>query len=265
MVTVTRADGTTMPFNQDKLAAADIAFLKQQGALSSASASAGGASFKVLPEVLPDPDGKEADVGKPVQVFVMMGQSNMVGLGATGPETRNGSLEFYCKTEKKYPYLIDDAGKQYDDDTANAKAALADIGKTYPGAKTYKIAGFVFWQGEKDCGNAVHASLYERNLVQLIRQLRKDFDAPDAKFVLATLGETAKGGKGNAGMVLDAHLAVDGATGSYPEFKGNVATVYSHPLSNGGSGNSHYNGNAGTYMNVGEAMGREMFRLLEFK
>ena len=78
------------------------------------------------------------------------------------------------------------------------------------------------------------------NLVQFIKQLRKDFDAPNAKFVLATLGESTKDGKGNGRMVLDAQLAVDGSAGKYPDFKGNVATtVYSNPLSLGGSGNSH--------------------------
>ena len=46
----------------------------------------GWGSLNDLPDVLPDPDGKEADMSKPVQVFIMMGQSNMVGLGATGPE-----------------------------------------------------------------------------------------------------------------------------------------------------------------------------------
>ena len=74
-----------------------------------------------------------------------------------------------------------------------------------------------------------------------------------------------KGDTGNDGKILDAQLAVDGNTGKYPEFKGNVATVYSHPLSKGGASNSHYNGNAETYMNVGEAMGRAMVELLKNK
>ena len=30
---------------------------------------------------LPDPDGKPADMSKPVQVYVLMGQSNMLGFG----------------------------------------------------------------------------------------------------------------------------------------------------------------------------------------
>jgi len=155
------------------------------------------------------------------------------------------------------------AGKQYDDDTANAKAVLSELDKHYPGATKYEVAGFFFWQGEKDCGSAEHSARYEKNLVQFIKQLRKDFNAPNAKFVLATLGEATKGCGGNGGMVLEAQLAVDGKTGKYPEFKGNVATVFTNPLSLGGSGNGHYGGNAETYMNVGEAMGKAMADLLK--
>lgn len=344
-----------------------------------------------------NPNNQVPDLTKPVKVFILMGQSNMVGMGKiTGPE---GSLENAVKEKKKYPYLVDDAGawaerkdvryvrvmqgrggggmqqfnnewmtvkacrtigpefgiahivgdaedapvmvlkscignrslgwdllppgserfqaevterngqkvskvfagykdrpdswvmdpnkgtateppawldkngkpidwyagKQYDDDVSYAKKVLADLDKYYPGAKTYEVAGFFFWQGEKDCGNDVHASRYEQNLVAFIKQLRKDFAAPNAKFVLATLGEAAKGCGGTEGKVLEAQLAVDGKSGKYPEFKGNVATVYTNPLSKGGSGNSHYNGNAETYMDVGEAMGKAMVELLGSK
>lgn len=320
---------------------------------------------------LPRPDGKPADMTKPVQVFILLGQSNMVGAGKiTGAD---GSLENAVKSKGLYPYLVDEAGawserkdvrnvrvmvgkgggmqlfnnewmtvkgtktigpefgighvvgnavdapvmilkscignrslgwdllppgserfeadgkvyagykdspdswekgtepkaigwyagKQYDDDTANAKKVLTELDKHYPGAKAYEVAGFFMWQGEKDGGSAVHASRYEQNLVQFIKQLRKDFNAPEAKFVLATLGEATKGSGGNGGKILNAQLAVDGTSGKYPEFKGNVATVYTNPLSKGGSGNGHYGGNAETYMDVGEAMGRAMADLLK--
>ena len=157
------------------------------------------------------------------------------------------------------------AGKQYDDDTADAKKVLAELDKHYPGATKYEVAGFFFWQGEKDCGNAVHASKYEENLVRFIKQLRKDFNAPEAKFVLATLGEATKGCGGTEEKVLEGHLAVDGRSGKYPEFKGNVATVYSNPMAQGGSGNGHYGGKAEVYMDVGEAMGKAMVELSGIK
>jgi hypothetical protein len=322
-----------------------------------------------------------ADMSKPVQVFILMGQSNMVGMGKISAEAKGkhggaeGSLEAAVKEKKKYSYLVDAsgnwterkdvrfvrvmqsksgsmqlfnneamtvktcktigpefgiaheigdaidapvmilkscignrslgwdllppgserfeadgkiyagykdspdswakgtepkaiawyAGKQYDDDVSYAKSVLADLNKYYPGAAKYEVAGFFYWQGEKDCGNAVHSQRYEQNLVKLINQLRKDFDAPNAKFVLATLGEAKKGIEGNEGKVLEAQLAVDGSSGKHPEFKGNVATVYSNPMAQGGSGNGHYGGNAEVYMDVGEAMGKSMIELLKTK
>ena len=324
---------------------------------------------------IPEHDGKPADMTKPVQVFILLGQSNMVGAGKV--KGGDGSLEFAVKEKKKYPYLVNDAGawtvrqdvrfvrymsgkgplnnewmtvsgktlgpefglghplgnaidapvmilkccignralgwdllppgsdsfeyttkdksgketthvyagykgspdrwekgtepkpiawyagKQYDDDTNDAKKALADLGKHYPDAKEYEVAGFFFWQGERDAGSEALSSRYEQNLVHFIKQLRKDFDAPNAKFVLGTLGEATKGSVGNGGKVLEAHLAVDGTTSKYPEFKGNVATIYTHPMAQGGSGNGHDGGKAEVYMDVGEAMGHAMIELLK--
>ena len=335
------------------------------------------------------PDGKPADMAKPVQVFILLGQSNMVGLG----KVKGGEigLEHAVKDKKKYPYLVDDAGKwterkdvrfvqymsgkgplrnewmtvagnnlgpeygighvlgnkldapvmilkccignralgwdllppgtarreyvskdkagaeknlvyagykdkpeswdmdpakglqtepapwvdkkgkaidwyagkQWDSDIGDAKKALAELEKHYPEAKGYEVAGFFFWQGERDAGNAGHAAHYEQNLVAFIKALRKEFNAPNAKFVCGTLGESVKGSSGPGGDVLGGHLAVDGTSGKYPEFKGNVATVYTHPMAQGGSGNGHYGGKAEVYMDVGEAMGQAMVGLLQ--
>ena len=117
-------------------------------------------------------------------------------------------------------------------------------------------------QGDKDRYDPSYATMYERNLVALIKQLRTKFNAPRAKFVLATLGQTELStASGNEKLILDAMLAVDGNSGKYSDYLGNVAAVYSHPLSKGGSSNAHYNQNAETYMNIGEAMGRAMVEL----
>src|SRR3954454_12940652 len=62
----------------------------------------------VTTQNLPKPDGKPANMTKPVQVFILLGQSNMVGLGKVkGGEI---SLEHAVKVKKKYQYLVDDAG-----------------------------------------------------------------------------------------------------------------------------------------------------------
>jgi hypothetical protein len=324
---------------------------------------------------LPDPDGKAAVMSKPLQVYILLGQSNMIGAGRVAG-AKNGTLENAVKTKKLYPYLVDDAGNwtvrkdaryvrvagsgtgkmrrcnnewmtikggnigpefgighyvahavdapvmilksctgnrslgwdllppgskryeveengktfvyagykdspakwekgaepkkigwyagiQYDGDIARAKTVLAELDKHYPGAKKYEVAGFFFWQGDKDRYNGAHANRYEQNLVHFIKTLRKDFNAPKAKFVCATLGQTKKGAKGNEGKIIAAQFAVDGKSGKYPEFKGNVATVYTNPVSKGGSSNGHYGGNAETNMNVGELRGQAMAKLIE--
>ena len=326
-------------------------------------------------ETLPDPDGKPADMSKPVQVYILLGQSNMLGFGTVKGD-KEGTLEHAVKTKKLYPYLVDDtgnwterkdvrnvrvmgsglggsrqfnnewmtikggrigpeigighhvgeatdapvlilkscignralgwdllppggegfeftdskgvtwvhpgykgsperwkkgeepkkinwyAGMQYDGDIARAKKVLSELDKFYPGAKSFEIAGFFWWQGDRDSRSEALSSRYEKNLVHLIKTLRKDFNAPKANFVCASLGQTKKGAKDGGGKILEAMLAVDGTSSKYPEFKDNVAAVYTHPLSKGGSSGGHYGGNAETYMNVGEAMGKAMVELL---
>ena len=83
-----------------------------------------------------------------------------------------------------------------------------------------------------------------------------------AQFVTASLGQTKQGATDGGGLILDAMENV--ANGDkYPEFKGNVAAVYTHPLENTpGSSGAHYSDDAITYMNIGEAMGKAMVKML---
>lgn len=47
----------------------------------------------------------------PVQVYIMLGQSNMLGFGRVGPAETKGSLEYLVKTEDRYPFLLNDSGE----------------------------------------------------------------------------------------------------------------------------------------------------------
>lgn len=326
---------------------------------------------------LPDPDDKPADMSKPVKVYILMGQSNMLEFGKVAGDA-DGTLEHAVKSEGLYPYLIDDAGNwterqdvrnvavmgsggpgktqvrknewlkvggkigveigighqlgqfhdepvlilksaignrslgwdllppespayeftdpkdgktyvyagygqsperwekgaepkpigwqaglQYDGDIARAKEVLDNLDTYYPGAKGYEVAGFFWWQGDKDRYNPGHAQQYERNLVNLLTSLRKDFNAPHAKMVIATLGQTDKENAAGTEKEIIAAMLAFSDSAKHPEFKGDVATVYTHPLSMGSSSNAHYGGNAKTYMNVGQAMGQAMVDLMK--
>ena len=59
------------------------------------------------------------------------------------------------------------AGIQYDGDIARAKQVLSELDTYYPGAEKYEIAGFFWWQGDRDSQSEAHSSHYEINLVQL--------------------------------------------------------------------------------------------------
>lgn len=163
------------------------------------------------------------------------------------------------------------AGKQYDDYVKAIRDVLDNFDALFPAYKAqgHEVAGFVWWQGHKD-GNPAHASRYEQNLVRLIKALRREFKAPTAPFVLATIGFGGWEMKGPHLTVAKAQLAVSGEKGKYREFAGNVLTVETRgfwrsaeqsPRNQG----YHYNRNAETYMLVGDALGRGMVELLEGK
>ena len=76
--------------------------------LITANASASEKTNTGSKQVLPRPDGNLADMTKPVQVFILLGQSNMVGLGKIAGG--KGSLEDAVRNQKKFQYLADDTG-----------------------------------------------------------------------------------------------------------------------------------------------------------
>ena len=132
----------------------------------------------------------------------------------------------------------------------------------------YEVAGFVWWQGHKDHYSDAHTMKYEENLVRLIQQLRTDFDAPNAKFVLGTLGHDGEKQAGNFLTITNAQLAVDGENGKYPDFQGNVKTVDTRPFwreadESPVGQHHHYNQNAETFYEVGKALGEAMVEMLQ--
>ena len=148
------------------------------------------------------------------------------------------------------------AGLQYLGDVARAQDVLKNLSKYYPEATEYEVAGFLWWQGDKDRYNEGHAVMYEKNLNNLHKALRKEFNAPNAPMIVATLGQTNKDdAKGTEKMIIEGKFAWAAAS---PKDR---AVFYSHPVNKGGASNGHYGGNAQTYMNVGLGMGAAMVDL----
>ncbi|PXA03640.1 sialate O-acetylesterase [Coraliomargarita sinensis] len=139
------------------------------------------------------------------------------------------------------------AGLQYDLDVGVAQDALEELSKYYPDATEYEVAGFFWWQGCSEGKGSVEN--YDKNLEYLFNDLKKEFNAPNAKFVCATLGEHDK----------DATLSQK--MFNFADGNKDAGVFYSKPVSTGGSC-GHYGGDPETYMNVGEGMGKLMVEML---
>ncbi len=159
-------------------------------------------------------------------------------------------------------------GMEYRLMVKGVRETLANIDKIVPGYKGqgYEIVGFGWFQGHKDLGST--KAEYEKCLVNLINDLRKDFESPKMRVVVATVGfHGYRLGTGNWNWkgVWEAQMAV-GDPKQHPEYAGTVSSVDTRDFwQEAGDSPSeqdyHYNRNAETYMLVGEAMGRAMVRL----
>ena len=156
-------------------------------------------------------------------------------------------------------------GLEYDLMVEGVNKTLKDIDNIVPNYKGqgYEIAGFVWFQGHKD--KNVPKAVYAKHLVNLIKDLRKEFKAPKMPAVVATVGFGGMNMDPGHFMTWEAQMAVGDAK-QYPEFEGNVASVDTRgfwrsraesPTNTG----YHYNHNAETYILTGDALGRAMVRL----
>jgi len=146
------------------------------------------------------------------------------------------------------------------------KKVLGDeLPRAYPGYKNQgvELAGFIWFQGVADGGSAVKAAAYEEHLANLIRDLRKDLNAPKLPMVVAALANAKGELTGAPKTVFDAQMSVGDAT-KYPEFAGNVISIDTQPMCrpNSPGGRDRYAGNAESYLEIGDAMGEAMLKLL---
>lgn len=79
------------------------------------------------------------------------------------------------------------AGIQYDGDIFRANNVLSNLSTFFPSTppqKCYEVAGFFWWQGDKDSRDMGLSTHYEENLVALIKGLRVQYDSPNAKVTI---------------------------------------------------------------------------------
>jgi len=157
-------------------------------------------------------------------------------------------------------------GYEYDAMVKGVHSTLKNIDKIVPNyqGQGYVIVGFVWFQGHKD--KNVPKEVYETHLVNLIQDLRQEFEAPEMRAVVATVGFGGMDMDPGHFMTWEAQMAV-GDPKQHPELAGTVASVDTRGFwrSRGDSPTGtgyHYNHNAETYVLTGDALGRAMVELL---
>jgi len=160
-----------------------------------------------------------------------------------------------------------EVGSYYKKMLAEIRTALDNLKTDFPGYKGqgYELAGFVWYHGWNDGVDPKNAvPEYEQNLVNLIKDVRKDLKAPKLPVVV---GELTGPWVQAPGAWATLRKAQAQAT-NRPEFKGNVIFVETHDFvrpanesPNPGHGHHEF-GNAETYFLVGDALGKGMTKLL---
>lgn len=160
-----------------------------------------------------------------------------------------------------------ETGRYYTLMIEQVRTALANLKKDFPAVKAdgFELAGLVWYQGWNDgCDPKNAVPEYERNLVNLIKDVRKDLNAPTLPVVIGEL----TGPWVDAPREWDQLRKAQAAAAARPEFAGNVTFVATRdfvrkPEDSPHPGHGHHEfGNAETYFLVGDALGKGMMGLL---
>lgn len=158
-----------------------------------------------------------------------------------------------------------EVGPYYREVVTRVKDVVANLKTHYPAydGRGYVLAGFGWHQGWNDRVNQAFNDAYETNMVNFIRDIRRDLGVPNLPFVIAETGMSGHEEKHPRALSL---MKAQAAAAERPEFKGNVAFVgtrdFYRPKEESPSGQAyHWNTNAETYYLIGQAMGEAMLRL----
>ena len=178
------------------------------------------------------------------------------------------SIEDYAKPQKD-----GDKGFHYAEVIRHVKEVTGNLKKYVPGykGKGFEIVGFGWHQGWNDSIDQSAVDVYERNLVALIKDLRKDLGVKDMPFVCANTGMRGWDLPERYRAKVEKHVQAQLAPGNakkYPEFKGNFAGVetrgFARTKEQSPSGQEfHWNRNWESFYLIGTSMGQAMIGLIE--
>ena len=148
-------------------------------------------------------------------------------------------------------------GPYYTKMVEEVRTALAELGE-----QKYEIEGFVWQQGWNDMVTKPAIPEYAQNLVNLVKDLRKEFKVPNMPVVV---GELGNGGPVKSGDMFEFRKAQEEGTKQIKNALFIKTTDFARPAElspNTGHGH-HWFGNAESYFLIGDALGEGMKSLMK--
>jgi alpha-galactosidase len=161
-----------------------------------------------------------------------------------------------------------DEGKCYREMIRIVKDVCANVETHFPELKGHKIefAGLGWNQGWNDQYDPAMVAEYDKNMANLIKDVRKELNAPNLPFVIADTGQLGPGTGGELATLCEIQMAM-GDPKKHPEFAGTVASVETRGFARTAKDSPsdfdyHWNHNGESHYLVGEAMGQAMVKLI---
>jgi hypothetical protein len=155
------------------------------------------------------------------------------------------------------PDTYQQSGQEYMELVNGVKKTLADMDRYHSGYKGQPInlAGLVWFQGIADASSPRMAAEYQKHLNNLIRDLRKDLGQPQLPVVVAAIGWDGT----HATKVRDAQLAAADPSNKITVL--DTRPFLRKPEVSPGTRADLYHQNAGSYLDIGKAIGKAMLEL----
>tara|TARA_B100000809_G_scaffold123653_1_gene121790 strand:+ start:619 stop:1548 length:930 start_codon:yes stop_codon:yes gene_type:complete len=162
-----------------------------------------------------------------------------------------------------------EVGPYYTEMLGHVREVLANLKELFPSydGNGYELSGFFWHQGWNDGLKKPWVEVYEENLANLVKDLRKEWKAPGLPVSIGVSGFGGRGQKVDRRLGI---IAAQHAVARRPELKGRVVSVetrdFFRPREESPSGQGyHWNGNAETYCLIGEAMAKALLEVVRAK